>query len=207
MNRGVARVFIVSATLSLAITRSALAGAVEWPKVRPLKVVKTFVRPGYKNSDTPLFAYIRTVAGARAYKIECHNGNYDNESEMNFSGEFQCALFALRNGVLVSGNLFAANVRDELSTDWWNRGRMRSAQLRGECLRFPDYSTNRIFELRGMRIILRFSDFEWNRNKDSARLMQLQRFTVSLIVKADGRALTPRAQIPRGPRPPASCYP
>jgi len=49
---------------------------------------------------------------------------------------------------VITGNLLAANTSDERSTDWWNRGRMRSSQLLGECLAYPEYSTDRNFKLR-----------------------------------------------------------
>jgi hypothetical protein len=110
------------------------AQARKWPVIRSLEEKRVFINPGRDNADTPFLALMRTNEGVPAYKLECHNGNYDDESEMNFSEKFQCALFAVKGKALVSGSLLAANTKNELSTDWWNRGRMRSAQLRGECL-------------------------------------------------------------------------
>jgi len=85
---------------------------------------------------------------------------------MNLSGDFQCGLFALKGTTRTSGNLLAADTKNELSTDWWNRGRMRAAQLRGECLKHPEYSTDRRFKLRGMLLTLRIADVKWSTRKD-----------------------------------------
>ncbi len=142
------------------------AHASNWPIIQPLHGQRTFINPGRGNADTPFLALIKDAGGVPIYKLECHNGNYENESEMNFSGDFQCALFALKGDALASGDLLAANTRNEQSTDWWNRGRMRSAQLREPCLAFPEYSTDRRFKLRGMLITLRFSGIQWSAHKN-----------------------------------------
>lgn len=137
-----------------------LARASKWPVIQRLEEKRVFMNPGQNNADTPFVALIKDNSGVPVYKLECHNGNYEDESEMNFSGDFQCALFAYNGTTRVSGNLLAANTRNELSTDWWNRGRMRSAQFRGECLKYPEYSTARHFKLRGMLLTLRFTDVQ-----------------------------------------------
>ena len=43
---------------------------------------------------------------------------------------------------------------------------MRAAQLRGKCLAYPEYSTDRHFKLRGMLITLQFSGMEWSAARD-----------------------------------------
>jgi hypothetical protein len=178
-----------------------------WPVVRPLRETRTFADPGRDNADTPFLALIKNAAGVPLYKFECHNGNYDDSSEMNFSGDFQCALFALKRDALASGNLLAANIRNEESTDWWNRGRMRSAQLREPCLAFPEYSTDRRFKLRGMLITMRFSGIEWSNQRDRQNIRMLGKFTFTFSVTPDSEARSPRAELPVGPAPPRSCYP
>lgn len=178
-----------------------------WPVVRSLHETRTFVDPGRDNADTHFLALIRGATGIPLYKFECHNGNYDGSSEMNFSGDFQCALFALKGSALASGNLLAADTRNELTTDWWNRGRMRSAQLREPCLAFPAYSTDRRFKLRGMLVTMRFSGIEWSNKRDRQNNHMLGKFTFTLDVTPDDEARTPRAEPPVGPAPPRSCYP
>jgi hypothetical protein len=131
---------------------SVRAQANKWPVVQPLRERRTFVSPGRDTADTPFLAFIKDSKDVPIYKLECHNGNYENESEINFSGDFHCALFAVKGDTLKSGDLLAANTRNERSTDWWNRGRMFSDQLRGECLAYPEYSTIRHFKLRGHRM-------------------------------------------------------
>lgn len=179
-----------------------------WPAIRPLHEVHTFRTPVNSNADTPFLAFIRSTKGVPVYKVECHNGNYDNESEIDFSGDFQCALFALWKGSeIASWNLLAANTKNELSSDWWNRGRMHSAQLRGVCLAYPEYSTDRHFKLRGMLVTLRFSDTKWSTGKDSHVNPILVGFTFGLDVVPDRAAQSSRAELPAGPKPPGSCYP
>jgi hypothetical protein len=159
------------------------------------------------DRDTSLLAYIRDTKGTPIYKLECHSGNYDDQTEMNFSGDFQCALFAVKNGVLASGNLLAADTKNGRSSDWWNRGRMRSEQLRGECLRFPEYSSARHFRLRGILLTLRFTEVRWSSAKDNLGNPLIVGFTIMADVVPDAGAHSARAERAPGPAPPAACYP
>lgn len=197
--------------LSLALLILSLTGASalasKWPVVRPWKETRTFADPT-GEADTPFSAFIRDVRGNAVYKLECHNGNYDNETEMTFSGDFQCALFALgRDFKLLGTGLLAANTPDEMSSDWWNRGRMLANQLRGKCLKYPEYSTDRQFKLRGLLLTIRFSGMEWGPAKDVQGNPMLTKFTVTFSIVPDKSARTPRAALPPGPKPPEACYP
>jgi hypothetical protein len=165
------------------------------------------VNPGRDNADTPFLALIKDSKGVPIYKLECHNGNYENESEFNFSGDFHCALFAVKGDTLKSGDLLAANTKNEGSTDWWNRGRMFSDQLRGECLAYPEYSNIRHFKVRGMLVTLRFTDIEWSASKDKQSNPLLGKFTFILDAVPDKTAHSQTAELPRGPKPPTTCYP
>jgi hypothetical protein len=178
----------------------------KWPVIRSLEEKQVFINPGQNNADTPFVAFIRSSNGVPVYKLECHNGNYEDEPEMNFSGDFQCALFAVHGATRTSGNLLAADTKDELSTDWWNRGRMRAAQLRGDCLKYPEYSTYRQFRLRGMLLTLRFAEIQW-RDKNGQNDPQLARFTFIFKAIPDKSARSSRAEVVTGPKPPESCYP
>jgi len=182
------------------------AKANEWPVIRPVNVIHTF-RNRTTGSDTPFSLSIRNSEGVPVYSLECHNGNYENNLEMNFSGDFQCGLFAIRNGSRVSGNLLAANTKNESSTDWWNRGRMRSAQLRGTCLDYPEYSTDRTFKLRGMRLTLRFTNMKWSPRDSREHDQVLTGFTFTFTAIPDESSSTARADVVPGPAPPAPCYP
>ncbi|HVB33252.1 MAG TPA: hypothetical protein VNJ52_02580 [Patescibacteria group bacterium] len=177
-----------------------------WPRVEPLRVVHTFLHAD-SNSDLPFLTFIRNSAGVPIYKFECHNGNYDDESEMNFSGTFQCALFGIKGNTLTTTNLLAADTSNELSTDWWNRGRMLSTQLRGKCLGYPEYSADRHFRLRGMLLTMRFTHAQWGTDKNGQGGAAITKFTFTLDVVPDRSALSSRAELPAGPKPPASCYP
>lgn len=179
----------------------------DWPLVRPVSKTQTFIDPGAGAKDAAFLASIRDAGGDAVYRIECHNGNYDGESTINFSGDFQCALFAVTRNGLVGGNLLAADTKDEKSTDWWNRGRMRSVQLRGKCLAYRQYSTDRQFKVRGMLVTLRFTDVRWSSAKNERGDPKLQRFTFTLSVVPDQTAHSPTAELPVGTKPPTSCYP
>jgi hypothetical protein len=110
------------------------------------------------------------------------------------SGDFQCALFAVKGRYLRSGDLLAP------ATDRLNRGRMHAAQLRAPCLDYPEYSTLRHFKLRGMLVTLGFTDPRWRSGK-------LIGFTLTLSATPDESAASPTPEHVAGPEPPASCYP
>lgn len=169
--------------------------------------MRTFVDPGAGGADTSFLALIKSVTGAPLYRFECHNSNYNDNSEMDFSGDLQCALFALKWNARTTGNLLAADTRNEQSVDWWNRGRVRSAQLREPCLVFPGYSTDRYFRLRGMIILMQLSGIGWSAHKDRQSNPALGKFTFTLEVVRDKEAHSSRAELPAGLVPPRSCYP
>lgn len=179
----------------------------DWPVVEHLHQARTFISRGRLGKDDAFLAMIRNKSGVPVYELECHNGNYDGEASIDFSGDFQCALFALKGTAITSGNLVAADTPNEQSTDWWNRGRLRSAQLLGECLKYPEYSTNRHFRLRGMLITLRFTNIEWSSQQDKEGSPLLEGFTFVFDVTADPTAHNANTEQPPGPVPPRSCYP
>ncbi|MGH8369635.1 MAG: hypothetical protein ACRESC_01520, partial [Gammaproteobacteria bacterium] len=183
------------------------AKAENWPLVEPLYKTRTYVNPGRQNMDTKMILYIKNINGNPVYKFECHNGNYDDDTEMDFSGDFQCALFGLRDNSVITGNLLAANTPNEQNSTWWNRGRMRAIQLQGKCLAYPEYSTNRHFKLRGMLITFEFKGIEWDEDKDGENHRSFKKFTVTIDVAIDKSAHSSRAELAIGPKPPESCYP
>lgn len=174
--------------LAALVAVNGLAAAKSWTVIRPLEEKHAF--DAKDGADTPLFTFILDTLGIPVYKVECHNGNYPDDSEMNFSGDFQCALFAVKGRNLLSGDLLAQG----------NRARMNSAQLRGDCLQYPEYSTERHFKLRGMRITLGFSEMKWTPGK-------LAGFTFTLQAVPDESALNGTAEAYAGPEPPVSCFP
>lgn len=193
--------------IALIALSSGQAQPTKWPIVRNLHQTRTFANLAQTNTDTPFVAVIRDGGGAAAYKLECHNGNYSDTSEMNFSGDFQCELFGLNSRGKVTENLFVANTPNERSTDWWNRGRLRSEQLRGTCVHYPEYSTGRHFKLRGMRITLQFTDIEWSTRRDQENNALLDGFKLAVDVVSDPTAQSATAEVPTGPKPPRNCYP
>lgn len=178
-----------------------------WPEIEELNVEQVFLRQDEEEADTPLVAIIRNPRGEGIYRIECHNWAYDDDSLISYSGSFQCGLFAYEGGMLVPSNLLAADTEDELSTDWWNRGRILRKHLRGECLKYPEYSSTRNFRLRNMRVTLRFFDVEWSEKTSVDGLPRLKSFSAALSAKRDATADSSRAEVPVGDLPPKSCYP
>jgi hypothetical protein len=167
-----------------------------WPGVQALNKEWRITNVSSTQTDTPAIDYIHDLKGVPAYKLECHNGNYSGQSEMNFSGTFQCALFALENGRPASWNLLAD--RSEQDSDWGNRGRMLSEQLNGSCSGWAEYGARRVFRLRGMKITFRYRDLQWSKN-------QLTAFTFEVDVRPDPLAKTPEAKVVKVARPPRSC--
>jgi len=107
--------------------------------------------PGKDGRDTPLVIFIKYRTGLPVYRLEFHNGNYEDSSEIDYSGDFQCALFALQGGTRVSWNLLATDEQAEQKSDCLNRGRMTTRQTWGDCGAKPEYGRIRHFRLRGMR--------------------------------------------------------
>src|SRR5579871_504457 len=177
------------------------AADTKWPGIEPAQESRTFSE--FENSDTPLTLLVRNSAGHPIYKLECHNGNYEGSSEINFSRDFQCALFALSGGTRTSWNLLASSQKPEQNSDWLNRGRMTANQIWGPCGADADYGRIRRFRLRGMTITFRFENLRWFPATDSDQRHRLEKFTFRVAVVPDKSAQTPDAE-PVGSEPPAS---
>ena len=50
-----------------------------WPEVAPATAQQTYILDG-TSRDTPLVVLVRDVAGVPVYRIECHNGEFDDQS-------------------------------------------------------------------------------------------------------------------------------
>ncbi len=182
------------------------ADAAAWPEIRPVEVSRTFdvSKPG----DTPFTLLIENGAGTPTYKLECHNGDYDDMSEMNYSGDFQCALFALGpDGERLSWNLLATDEKEERSSDWYNRARMVAGELYGACGENPDYGRIRRFRLRGMAITFWFENLVWQAGgRRDVGDHRLAAFRFRFRVVNDRGALTSVANRGATPRPLTACY-
>jgi hypothetical protein len=177
----------------------------DWPLIQPLHAEYQFVRPQTPDADLPSFtAYLKDAAGTNLYKFECHGGGYPDDSEMTWTGDFQCALFPYRIDTVTPVNVLAVDTHEEQSVDWRNRGRMTAVQLQGDCLQYPEYSTQRHFRLRGMDLTLSYTDVAW---VQGSKTPQLQKFTFTLDAAPDKDAKTPLAEVAEGPSPPRECYP
>lgn len=171
-----------------------------WPRVQSFAKEWHIPDAAITGADTPVLAYIRDVKGVPIYKLECHSGDYDNGTEINFSGTFQCALFAWKGGRNASWNLLAD--RNHQDSDWDNRGRMLAQQLNATCGGWAEYGTHRTFQLRGMDINFVFKNLQW---KPSGGREALGTFTFAVQVRNDPKSITPQADVVKVSQPPSSC--
>ncbi len=175
-----------------------------WPVIQPAHIQYQFVAPQEQDAASPAFTfYLRDAAGSSIYKFECHADGYPDDAEMTWSSDFQCALFPYRGDTVTPVNLLAQDTRAEQSVDWHNRGRLIAAQLQGECLQYPEYSTLRHFRLRGMDVSLAYTAIQWTQGVKGPILWQ---FTLTLDATPDKDAKTPQAEAAEGSAPPNACY-
>jgi hypothetical protein len=174
-----------------------------WPVIQPLREERTFSLVGNEEADAPLTVFLKDTKNTPVYKLECHNGNYDDSSAISFSGDFQCALFAIKGEVRTSWNLLATDEAAEQRSDWFNRGRMTSGQVWGECGADPEYGTIRHFRSRGMQITIEYKDFKWFPAEGNRH--PLSGFTVVISAVPDATAQSPAAERIKTPRPPKAC--
>lgn len=136
------------------------AGAGAWPTIAPVHERVRFdnLAPG---RDTPVVVGVTDVSGVPRYRLECHNGEYDGRSIIEFSGIFHCAVAAVDGERFTSGNLLAEASREQQRSDWLNRGRFSVHQLRPPCSAYPQYGPTRLFRFRGLALTLRIRDVAW----------------------------------------------
>jgi len=198
---------VLGACAGLMDVRVVSAQPAVWPSVQPVHATIIIKE---SRADTPFILLIDSKSGTPGYKLECHNGNYDDTSELSFSGDFQCALFALNgSGAVVSWNLLATDEPAQRQSDWFNRGRMMANQLFGLCGAVSEYGRVRHFSLRRMLITFQFSDLVWAKQKESPRRFQqsqpqLEQFSFSVSVAVDATAQTASAKPVEG-KPASSC--
>lgn len=183
---------------------SVSGNAESWPTIQPVEAKQNYVHPGMNGTDTAFLLLLRSRNGTPLYKLECHNGNYEETSELNFSGDFQCALFALKDGDRASWNLLATNSKAEQGSDWLNRGRMTANQLWGDCGAIPEYGVTREFRLRGMLLRFRFTDLQWSPSSEH-RQPQLEGFTFEVSALPDRGAVEATASSPGTSTVPSAC--
>jgi hypothetical protein len=191
---------VVAGLLAAAATSAPTSAA--WPVIRPVHISRTYTPAA--DSDTPLTVRLESPGGAMVYKLECHNGNYEEMSFINFSGDFQCALYSVGGGRRTSWNLLASDVPAEQGSDSLNRGRMTANQVWGDCGAIPEYGRIRHFRLRGMRITFEFNDLRWA-SAASPKIPKLAAFTFILDASPDASATSAAAEEIRAPWPGPPC--
>ena len=176
---------------------------VAWPPVLGVHKIYAFAHLGQSKKDTPAQMFVTSTEGDTLYKIECHNNNYDNTYDMNYSGDFQCGLWGWTRGEITTGNLLADSTKDQRTSDWlFNRGRMLAVQLSDQCSTNPEYGLVRHFRTRGMRVTLQFGDLQWFTTSGGR---QLDQFTVDISVAPDPGAVTATSETIAERMPPRGC--
>ena len=193
---------IVIITLGLGAASMWCEQGNQWPVIQPVHESRTFVIHG--GGDTPLIFRIRDLRGVPVYKLECHNGDYEGSSAINFSGDFQCALFALRNGARTSWNLLATDEESQQRSDSLNRGRMTANQLWDDCGANLEYGRVRRFRVRGMQLTFRFRGLQWL-PVQGGEPPRLGRFTFEVTAVPDASAESATAERVAVPRPGGLC--
>jgi hypothetical protein len=186
--------------LALHLAWQGSTAAPAWPAVVEFRRVYRFSELS-AGKDTPVIELFKDEDGLPRYRLECHNAEYDEPSQISYSGMLQCGLFAIRDRATVSPNLLAENTREGKSADWFNRGRFRSAQLREPCAGYTDYGADRTFRLRHMAITLSIKDVQWSERGVPTS------FTFQIDMRPDPNASTGRAAASPATRPPDACYP
>jgi hypothetical protein len=174
-----------------------------WPRIIPLERTYSFSDLG-AGIDTPVTMVVEDRSGRPLYRLECHNGQYDADRPMSFSGDFHCGLFALEEGTGHSANLLATDEPAEQGSDWLNRGRMLGVQLRQPCASYAEYGPIRQFRLRKMALTLRFRNPAWRKSRSDSGLA-LKGFTVDVSIRPDPDATSATAARVSVKRPPRSC--
>ena len=177
----------------------------QWPEIRPVHTAHSVVVPQDADADVPFSVDITGTDGRALYRIECHR-SFTSRTNIHYSGDYQCGLFAHGPNGWAAWTLFAANTRNESSADWWNRGRMRAIQLKsdGPCNGFPEFGAVRHFRLRGMLITLTYSKLHWSSTQESGS--DLRQFTINIDAQNDRNAKAP-TPAPGAGSPPRACYP
>jgi len=192
---------IVRGWIGISIATS-IGSLVVWPPVLPVHKTYTFVHPGQDRGDTPARVFVLGTSSDTLYRIECHNGNYNDTYDLAFSGDIQCALWGVKNGELTTGNLFADSTNLQQESEWFNRGRLLAKQVSGQCASYPEFGLIRHFRTRGMSIALELGDIRWSFSGGKRRL---DKFTIDITVEPDSTAQSETSEMASAPIPPRAC--
>lgn len=164
----------------------------EWPLIIPYIEKFHFEKGEPINIDKTIFSKANSTVPL--YQFICHDGNYDDDKEFDYSGLIHCRLKSLDindKETGETGNLLVENIQ---ATDWETRARFLDRHVKAGCFSYLDWGAIRRFSLRGMKLILSVSDPIWM--KDS-----LVAFNFSISIDNDPNALTRLAQGTKQPEP------
>ncbi len=144
---------MIFAILIVAATSSSPADEPVWPQIVGLEKEYQFE---YAN-EAQVYLTLRDENGTPKYLLECGSIFYDGNSNVYFSGDFECRLESLYSTETVS-TLFAYD--KEHTRDWENRALFYAEHFVGDCRRSPYGGEPRVLRLRSMKIVLEIFDEE-----------------------------------------------
>jgi hypothetical protein len=157
--------------------------------------VCTGVLPGpnetfeFADKPSPLAARgfdlpIRDVSGRIAYRVEC-------------SSVVPIVRYGISCGLFETGNEnnLLADSRDAYSLI--NRADIYPEQLEGKCADYPDWGAERLFRLRGFRLIVRMIDPVFISSPEDWGGKGLQRVEMTVEIERDETASSPVATAPK----------
>jgi hypothetical protein len=175
-----------------------------WPHMAPFESTYRFHNLA-SGQDTPVLLTLKDVRGVPRYRLECHNGDYNGEWVISFSGTLHCAVVAIDGDKITSWNLLAEDTPAQQSSDWSNRGRFLSTHLRKPCSAYREYGLDRTFSFRGLKFTLRLRELEWSDQSQQGR-SRLTGFTLEIAARYDAHATTASAAHVSLPAPPRECF-
>jgi hypothetical protein len=124
-----------------------------WPRIQPFDRVYSFGRP----QDMYLHQPVLAVTGKPAYVIECASPENERARAAGFqaSRQFECRLSVYG---ATSGAEMQLLAESSHASPESGRGAFTWNQLNGDCVRYPDYGSQRIFHLRNIRLIITVSN-------------------------------------------------
>jgi len=151
-----------------------------WPLVDPLRKVYDFTDAAKAAGDLP----ITGSNGSKLDMLRCRTFGNQDDSDFDYSGDFECRPFSLYSEERYS-TLLTENPKQ--SRDWESRGRFFAEELHGACGNYPEYGRSRSFRLRGMRITLTLDKVQFRKGRRTqdpreaeTTLLQSFRFTVEV---------------------------
>jgi len=141
----------------------------KWPDVRPFEKQYIFADGAHASIHESLLG----SDGTPLYSIDCHTFLYDQDSNFQYSGDFECKLASL-----YSQDAYTTLFTDDpdQDADWQSRARFLGIEVVDKCGSYPEFGRTRHFSLRGMEITLEISGVKLRTDYDAPKVRQVPAF-------------------------------